>query len=175
MPELADLAVHGQLGGNIDHQMAKACGQILARSISYINHTRQDRQHCYVGDNIAACKHKVVPGRIFCRFKNLRWSVMCIRTTNIRPDVLDVQETYRRFSQQCRVRNFARRRLENGRDTNMTQVWDCVLETFSLSSAGTLSVNVANVIFLFILTITCHLIWFTQHPRQLHSCQDVHF
>ena len=75
----------------------EACGKRLARLISYINHTQNDRQYCYVRDTIEA-----ISGCIFCRrlagFKfDLRMSVVSFWTANSHPQFVDVQENTAQF------------------------------------------------------------------------------
>ena len=70
----------------------------------------------------------ILSGRFFCRrlarFKiNFRRGAMRIRMTNMCPDILDVPEADSRVLFQCQIRFF------------FAKLWDCVLETFSLSDA----------------------------------------
>ena len=100
----------------------------LARQQSYIHQTKLYRQYGSVGYKNAGLQAWICSGRIFCwrlaRFQvNCRLSVIRTWITNIRFDVVDVQEASCGVSQQCRIRNnFFGRKL----GFPALQLWDCV-------------------------------------------------
>ena len=81
----------------------KACDKCLARLISYIYHTCEYRQYCYVGNSITL-QSRIVSRLWFCRRPwslevNIRRNSVHFRKSHVRDNKLDVQETDLCFTQ----------------------------------------------------------------------------
>ena len=75
----------------------KACDKRLARLISYIHHTSEYRQYCYVGNTAQQCRLGLFQDSDFAGdledSKSTWWNSVHFRKPNICANKLDVQET----------------------------------------------------------------------------------
>ena len=82
----------------------KACDKRLCRLISYIHHTSEYRQYCYVGNTAQQCRLGLFQDSDFCRRSwilkiNITRSSVHFRASHVCAHKLDVQETDLSFTQ----------------------------------------------------------------------------
>ena len=101
----------------------KACDKRLNRLMSYIHHTCEFQQYCYVGNNAKPCRLGLFQDSDFAGdledSKSTSAGALCVFWESyVCSNKLDVQETNFSFSQLNRIRNhFLQRRIEDGRYT----------------------------------------------------------
>ena len=86
------------------HKWTKACDKRLARLISYIHHTSEYRQYCYVGNTAQQCRLGLYQDSDFAgdledSKSTSGWNSLHFRKSNVRVNKLDVQETNLSFTQ----------------------------------------------------------------------------
>ena len=114
----------------------KACDKQLARLISYIHHTCEFRQHCYLGNTAQTVQAGTNSRLWFCqrstRLKiNIRWTLAHFRKSNIWANKLDVQETDISLTQLNRSWTyFSGCRFTHGRNSS---AWSLGLSDWNIS------------------------------------------
>ena len=84
--------------------VSKACGKRSASLISYIHHTSEFKQCCHVGNTAQQCglvlfQDSDFAGDLEHSKINIRWTLVHIRESHVRPNKLEVQETDSSFTQ----------------------------------------------------------------------------
>ena len=87
----------------------EACGKRLNRFISYIHHTNEYKQYCYVGNTAKQCRLGLFQDSDFAGdledSKSTSGGTLCVWRSYIWSNKLDVQETNFSFTQFNRIRN----------------------------------------------------------------------
>ena len=110
----------------------KACDKRLNPLISYIHHTCECRQYCYVGNTAKQCRLGLFQDSDFAGSRGLKlyfgWNIVGFWKSYICTNKLDVQETNFSFARLNRIRNhFFGCRIEVGWYFPALDLWDLIV------------------------------------------------
>ena len=152
----------------------KYCDKRLAHLISYIHHTNEYRQYCYVGNTAQQCRLGLFQDSDFAGdledSKSTSGGVLCFfRKSHVCANKLDVQETDFSFTQFYRSWNhFSPRKFTHGRHSRPHSLWFCLL-----NPCNVLAQLVTSQLVTIDLTLTCFLYTDVLGPSRISWKQHI--